>query len=194
MKKKLIIVAVGALVICGLLLSSGALAVKPTDNGNEMPSGHHYNLNIIGAKNVGDVGNSNGHTLFVNLNGRTKIFMTQDPEGVFKVVDRNGLDDNEAKFNIASGYWDVYARALGKPGGEVNISAYTGELYLGSVVLTRDRGKPQTENLRKLFYVNGDWIFDIPEWEGYYWDYNNDKLKLCQVRFYENTTHQGIQN
>ncbi|MCK4733954.1 MAG: hypothetical protein KAT65_15980 [Methanophagales archaeon] len=207
MKKKLIIVAVGALVVCGLLLSSGALAVKPTDAGNELPSGKHYNLNIIGAKNVGDVGNGNsmGHTLFVKLNNPTKILMTQDPEGVFQVVDRNGLDDGVAEFNIEPGYYDVYARALGKPNGDVTITSWgefeddTGNplLELGSVKLTREKGKPQTVNINKLFYVDvtllvdGEtvtydktWVFDIDELLEYYWDYDNDGLKLLQVRFY----------
>ena len=137
--------------------------------------------------------------MFVKLDGRTKIIMTQAADGVFQVTDRNGLDNDGAAFNIAPGYYDVYARALGKPGGKLNISAYGAflgledDLYLGGVDLTRNKGKPQTVNINKLFYVTvtiGDttypniWVFDIEELLEYYWDYNNDKLKLLQVRFY----------
>ena len=183
--KKTSIIAIGALVVAGLFLTSAVLAANEN---NGFPSGKHYNLNIIGVDKAKEVGDSNGHTMFVNLNRRTKIIMTQDPGGGFDVVDRDGTD-GRAEFNIAPGYWDVYARALGKPGGEVNISAYTDDLYLGSVELTRDTGKPQTKNINKLFYVGGEWIFDIGEFEEYYWDYNNKGLKLCQVRFYENATY-----
>ena len=202
MKKKLIIVAVGALVICGLLLSSGALAGNNL-KGNGFPSGQHYNLNIIGVNGKTQVGDSMGHTIFVDLKGRTSIIMTQGDE--FKVVDRNGLDDKKARFTIAPGVYDVYARALGSPKDKpwVNISAYkfafideddeTKWIYLDSVELNREKGKkPQAENINKLFYVGNNWIF-YTDLEGYLWDYNNKGLKLCQVRFYENTTYGGIE-
>ena len=201
--KKTSIIAIGALVVAGLFLSSVVLA----GNGNDLPSGKHYNLNIIGVdKEDMPVGNSMGHTLFVNLEKPTKIYMTQDPEGVFKVVDRNGLDKDGAEFNIAPGHYDVYARALGTPGGEVKITSYgefeddTGNpiFKLGEVDISRETGKPKTVNINKLFYVNVDllvdgvpvsytntWVFDIGELLEYYWDYDNKGLKLLQVRFYE---------
>ncbi len=176
--------------------------------------GAHYNLNIIGAKNVGDIGDSNGHTMFVKLNGKTKITMTQNPEGLFRVTDRNGLD-GEAEFNIAPGHYNVYAIARGKPGGNVKITA-SGEfedaiagtkiIPLGYVDLTRSKGKPQSVNINELFYVDvtictlGDngsciqetvyqdyWVFDIAELLSYWWDYDNAGLKNLQIRFYECT-------
>ena len=54
--KKTSIIAIGALIVAGLFLTSAVLAGV----GNDLPSGKHYNLNIHGAKNVGDVGNWNG--------------------------------------------------------------------------------------------------------------------------------------
>jgi hypothetical protein len=208
--EKLSVLAVGAIVICGFLLSSTALAGND-GNGNGFPSGAHYNLNIIGVSDKSQVGDSDGHTLFVNLDKPTKILMTQGTE--FQVIDRNGCQ-GAAEFQIAPGYYDVYARALGKPGGTVKINAtgnftpwydpVTGEtlLLLGSVDLTREKGKPLTVPINNLFYVdvtitngtinqtyNNYWIFAIPELYEYYWTYNNDHLKLLQVRFYENTTY-----
>ncbi len=180
--------------------------------GNEMPSGPHYNLNIIGSKYEKDVGQSMGHTLFVKLNGKTRIYMTQATDGQFVVVDRDGTDGT-AEFNIAPGHYDVYARALGKPNGEVHIESW-GEfadadsvklLKLGEVDLSRERKKPQTVNINNLFYVtvticvdydevahvcneyvtyNNEWVFDIAELLEYYWEYYNTELKLLQVRFY----------
>ncbi|MEK6934512.1 MAG: hypothetical protein AABW46_01410 [Nanoarchaeota archaeon] len=207
--KKLILSMVGIAVISILLVSTVFAGV-----GNTIPvNGKHYNLNIIGAKNVGDVGDSNGHTLFVKLNGKTKIVMTQDPDGQFKVTDRNGLD-GQASFNLAPGHYNIYATALGKPNGKVHIDAM-GEfedavegstlILLGYVDISRNKGSPQSLNINELFYVDvtlctavdaeGNciewvtyedyWVFDIEELLEYYWDYNNDGLKLLQVRLYE---------
>ena len=210
MKKKLIIVAVGALVICGLLLSSGALAGKPTNpdetyKGNGMPSGWHYNLNIIGkAEPISVEEDPNAHTMFVPEDSTppTKIYMKQNlSEGAtFQITDRNGFD-GETEIEIAPGEYDVYARALGKPNRWVNITSWgnftDGDGYvwyrIGAIDLNRTGGKPKTENINKLFYVTGDiygttfnkeWVFGITGLEGYWWDYDNHGLKLLQVRFY----------
>jgi hypothetical protein len=180
--------------------------------GNDMPSGPHYNLNIIGSKYEKDVGQSMGHTLFVKLNGKTRIYMTQATDGQFVVVDRDGTD-GAAEFNIAPGHYDVYARALGKPGGQVHIESW-GEFEddeavklfkLGEVDLSREKKKPVTVNINNLFYVTvtlcvdydevggvcneyvtytNEWVFDIAELLEYYWEYYNSELKLLQVRFY----------
>jgi hypothetical protein len=103
-----------------------------------------------------------GHTMFVPLNGKTKIIMTQNQSGVFQVVDRNGLD-GQTVFNIAPGHYNVYARALGKPGGNVHIQAngtfndsVNGDtlIMLGYVDIARTTGKPQSLNINNLFYVD----------------------------------------
>jgi hypothetical protein len=175
-------------------------------------SGNHYQLNILGDKCVDkEVGDSNGHSLFVNLNGRTKIIMTQDDINGFNIVDRNGCD-GEAKFNLAPGTYNVYARAKGTPGGKVNITAYgefedafgTTLINLGFVNIARNTGKPVSVNINKLFYVDVTlcteetlgvctewttytdyWVFAIDELLEYYWDYDNEGLKNLEVRFYE---------
>jgi hypothetical protein len=211
--KKLTIVAVGALIVCGLLVSTIALAGVENNNKNGWQvNGAHYNLNIIGKDRHADVGDSDGHTMFVKEDGKTQIYMTQGDE--FKVLDRNGLKGS-AEFQIAPGYYNVYAIARGKPNGKVNISA-TGNftdaesgyqlLSLGFVDLSREKKKPQSENINELFYVDVTlciavnettgaceewvvyedyWVFGIEELLEYYWDYDNDGLKLLQVRFYE---------
>ena len=176
-------------------------------------NGPHYNLNIIGAKTVGDIGNSMGHTLFVQLNGKTKIIMTQAADGQFVVTDRNGLDGS-ASFNIAPGKYNIYARGLGKPGGSTKIDAYgeftdaldgTQLVLLGYVNIERTKGTPKNVNINNLFYVDVTlclevnletgacykegvytdyWVFDIEELLNYWWEYDNQGLKLLQVRFY----------
>lgn len=193
-------------VITGLaLIGLGISATSPfAGQGNEMPSGPHYNLNIIAAPKDKDVGDSQGHTMFVLMSGNTRIYMTQDNVNGFHVVDRDGTD-GRAEFNIAPGYYDVYARALGKPNGDVHIESWgefeddggTQYLKLGEVDFTREKGKPDTKKINNLFYVdvtlmvggvpvvyNNTWVFDIVELMAYYWEYDNNNLKLLQVRFY----------
>ena len=218
MKNKYIL-AIGALVVvAGLFLSSVVLAnVGNNDKNGFQVNGNHYNLNIIGKDKHADVGDSSGHTMFVLENGKTRIYMTQDDLGVFDVVDRNGLD-GRAEFNIAPGHYNIYATALGKPGGKVKIDAWgnftdavegTQLILLGYVDISREKGKPQSVNINELFYVDVTlctaaeidpdtgklvctewttyedyWVFDIDELIEYYWEYNNDGIKLLQVRFY----------
>lgn len=211
MKTKLPIV-IGLLIVAAFFIPGVSAAADPLKI-----NGEHYNLNIIGVKTadqIKTVGDSMGHTMFVKLNGKTKILMTQDVGGVFQVVDRSGLDGS-AEFNIAPGHYNVYAKALGKPGGSVHIQAngtfddaLTGETLamLGYVDISRTTGKPQSVNINNLFYVDvtvctavvegvcteqtvyeDTWVFDIPELLEYYWDYDNAGVKLLQVRFYECT-------
>jgi hypothetical protein len=206
-------VMIGILIIIALCIP-GVSAVPDPFKVN----GAHYNLNIIGVKTadqIKTVGDSMGHTMFVKLNGKTKIIMTQDPAGVFDVVDRNGLD-GQAEFNIAPGYYNVYATALGKPNNAVDINAWglfddalsTDQLiWLGYVKISRNTGKPVSTNINELFYVDvtlctavdaegactqeitytNTWVFDIDELVEYYWDYDNAGVKLLKVQFYQCT-------
>src|SRR6266853_387415 len=87
-----------SVVFIGLSLQPGIASTNGTLP-NGFLSGSHYNLNMIGAKNIGDVQSSDGHVMFVQLNGKTKIEMTQSVDGTFAVTDPNGLD-GAASFNI----------------------------------------------------------------------------------------------
>ena len=116
--------------IIGLGLIAAALAVilpvagvfaGQNGNGNEMPSGEHYNLNIIGVskeKNP-NMGGGNGHRIFVPLRGSANIHLSQ---GDFAVLDANGTDGH-ASFQLpvpdsdddGITTYSVFARALGTP-------------------------------------------------------------------------------
>ena len=245
----------------GLILSLGygtALAGKSDDTvlkSNGFPSGRHFNLNIIGVpkdKEVPDMTGSNRHTIFVPLEsgddvGRSvKIQYVTDPADPdnFRVVDGNATDDNVAIIQVPYEYcldyvagcyemlsYDVYARALGKPGPDVG-AIITAEceymldvvdpagtegltcedtLLMGSFDVKRPGKKPVTVNITDIFRATGCldmsdpsidpdgvgvcntgdlefrnlWIFNIEELVSYMWDYDNNGLKLLQVRFYE---------
>ncbi len=176
--------------------------------GNGAPSGAHFNLNLIGVPQgkTADMTGNNGHRIFVNLAGRTKILLA---EGEFGVLDANGTDGS-AKFQLPSPdpdndgvtVYSVWARALGKPGGSSTmttcaIDPLTGEEYCSveSAIFVRSKGKSSfTDVSRQLLYMyvdlDGDGVaeryplFDDALQE-YFWAYDNQGLKLLQMRFYE---------
>jgi hypothetical protein len=203
----------GALAACfavSVLTSTAASAA-----GNGAPSGAHYNLNIIGVSKdkSAEMSGNQGHRIFVPLYGKPKIWLSESPS--FEVYDANGTDSNGASFGLpnpdpdADGIteYSVYARALGTPGGSSTTTtcAYDdvlGETYCStlSMVLVRDAkgGKSSFTNYsRELLYVyqdfDGDGIVDRMPLFGdsayqFYWDYDNQGLKLAQLRFYEIST------
>jgi hypothetical protein len=148
--------------------------------GNGCPSGAHYNLNIIGVANskTADMTDTNGHTLFVPLEGNVKIGLALAPEGEsFAVLDRNGTDGNGAKFqlpaadplNTGTTQYSVFARPLGKPNGKAKMTTgavdpLTGEDVYSVCVLNleRTKGQQKFENVSKeLLYIYA-YVYESP--------------------------------
>jgi hypothetical protein len=204
----------GRAAVC-LAVSALASTAASAAGGNGAPSGTHYNLNIIGVskEKSADMTGNQGHRIFVPLYGKPKIWLAESPS--FEVYDANGTDANGASFGLpnpdpdADGIteYSVYARALGTPGGSSTTTtcAYDdllGETYCStlSMVLVRDSkgGKSSFTNYsRELHYVyqyfDGDGVVDRMPLFGdsafqFYWDYDNQGLKLAQLRFYEIAT------
>ncbi len=194
------------------LLTLSAVVPAAAGTGNGAPSGPHYNLNIVGvpkSKTAPMDGNSGGR-IFVPLEGKTSIWLKEGD--TFGVLDANGTDGNGASFQLPNPdpnndgvtEYSVWARALGKPGGSSTTTtcAYdlAGELWCSvySMVLVRDKGKSSFTNVSKeLLYIyadlNGDGtaerypLFDSAL-QDYFWNYDNNGLKLAQLRFYEIST------
>jgi hypothetical protein len=80
-------------------------------------------------------------------------------------------------------------------------------LKMGSFSVDRVKGNPKPVNITDVFRATGCldvdgsgscntgdlqfsnlWIFNIPELQEYMWDYDNNGLKLMQIRFYETTS------
>lgn len=97
--------------------------------------------------------------------------------------------------------------ASGGPGDPTFDETCTETLLMGSFDVDRAKGKPQRENISDAFRATGCidvdndgvldagdycfsevWVFNIPALTEYFWDYQNNDLKLMQLRFYE-TTH-----
>jgi len=80
-------------------------------------------------------------------------------------------------------------------------------LLMGSFEVGRSKGKPSPVNITDVFRASGCldanasgvcdsgdlefsnlWIFNLEQLIEYFWDYDNNGLKLMQVRFYETTS------
>ena len=195
-------------ILVALLLVLAAAMPAAAQTGNGTPSGAHYNLNIIGVpKNKSaDMTNDNGHRIFVSLWTNTKILLYEGED--YQVLDANGTNGSAAfqlpnpdPDNDGVTKYSVWARALGKPGGSSTTTtcAYDelDQLWCSiySMLLVRDKGKSWFDNVSKeLLYIyvdlNGDGtaerypLFD-KALQDYFWDYDNNGLKLAQLRFYE---------
>jgi hypothetical protein len=210
-------------------------ATSASTTGNGAPSGSHYNLNIIGVPKdkTADMNNSDGHRIFVQLNGGSAvgditgknftdiskvntILLAPAPAGSsFQVLDANATDKSGAVFQLppdVSTTWTVWARALGKPGGKADMTTCatvtvidpltgvtTQEVVCSLATLKVERTKNAkfqnvTSYLLTLTLSAEDatlagctsttvGLFD-PCLQNYFWNYDNQGLKLLQLRFY----------
>src|SRR5438046_2037373 len=204
--------------VVAALSGTAVAAAQKASTGNGAPSGPHFNLNIIGVshdKNPNMNGNGSGNVIFVDLGTRTgdavttEILPRQAADCAFEVLDKNGTD-GEASFSLpVPGTYTVWARALGKPGGQSKIATcatfvdpITGEATIlcstDNEVFVRGTGKSKfrdvTSALTTITLVPGSpaqlacgtpsvslfatCLQDFP------WQYDNNGLKLLQVRFY----------
>ena len=166
------------------------------------------NMNGNGSGNVifVDLGTKSGVAV------TTKILLSQAANGVFEVLDKNGTD-GEASFALpAPGTYTVWARALGTPGGQAKIATCatfvdptTGLASIlcstDNEVFVRGTGKSSFRNvtsaLTTMTLVAGSpaqlacgttsvSLFDACL-QDFLWQYDNNGLKLLQVRFYPNS-------
>src|SRR5437867_4580052 len=177
--------------------------------GNGAPSGPHYNLNIHGVLKGGSASTgSNGHDIFVPLQGQCKIALSP---GDFQVLDPNCLDGS-AGFQLpnpvgsttstsVTTIYSVWAWALAKPGGSSSTTtcAYdlTGILICSTsqyvMVQTRKNGQSVFTNVTgDLLFVSqciDNKLIRTPLFDSslqdYFWQYDNTGLKLLQLRFYQ---------
>lgn len=227
--------------LAGMLALAGCdTASAPTSpqsgvslTGNGTPSGPHFDLNLIGIEQADRQmpDNAGGHVIFVRLYGRTDIELTADDTEPydFAVLDKDGTD-GEAAFQLpvdVSFTYDVYARALGKPGGTANLATcavdpttleelcstatlddlqhlvgkgngppkftnVSGELLFIQIDLTQfatdDPLVTCLEQNSDVKITQGGDLATVPLFndclQGYFWKYDNNGLRLLQLRFY----------
>ena len=217
--------------LCMLLLVALTLPGY-SQTGNGAPNGAHYNLNIIGVENPksSPLTGSDRHTIFVALGSKStvtsNIYLTQ---GDFQVCDGNAFDaaydcaGNQIKGQGAvfqlpcntnvpadvtcvagtvSASYEVWARALGKPGGSATITTcatdpLTTEVVCSTenVMLIRGKGKQTftdvTNQLTSIVvsFDGGLTYQRVALFAGglqdFFWQYANRGLRLLQLRFYQ---------
>ncbi len=164
MKSKLVVLAV-ALIVATISIP-GIMAT-----GNGATSGAHYNLNLIGKAKTDILPNdyNSGHRIFVNLEAKSKIYLTQgefdvtdadatDGRGGFQLPAPNTvIDPNTGE--VASSAYRVYVRVVGKPGGTGSLvtCGYTYDLTgteidtcsMEIVPLASHNGKPVFDDVTK---------------------------------------------
>ena len=208
------------LIVLGLAVGTAAALAQ---TGNGAPNGGHYNLNILGKRDCtpADLNANNGHTIQVFLNGGQKaadingtLALTLDrsnkiflqPGNDFQVLDGNACDG--ALFELpTNSCYQVYARALGTPGGYATVTTCAVDdngtpndksddvvvCSTGPALNLNSTKRPQKfQNVTKelttiTFALNGVTttvnLFD-PALYSYFWNYENHGLRLAQIRFY----------
>ncbi len=214
MKNKFVMAVALTAMIAAAVMVPNAMAGNG-GNGNGAPSGPHYNLNLIGVdknNNNGLPQNNCGNVIFVNLYGKSTIWLNESNN--FAVVDCDATDHDGGVFDLPApnntynpdgtwagpGNYTVWARAVGTPGGNGNITTCATDPSTNETVcntnylITRTKGKSTfadvTKQLTTVTYYNTALgknvtvdIFDQSLY-GYFWSYDNNGLKVVQLRFY----------
>jgi hypothetical protein len=193
----------------GVFATSAALA----GTGNGAPSGPHFNLNIHGVANGGGFNGNNQNDIFVPLNGSCKIMLQQSFTYDFQVLQPNCVTNPTAEFSLpapcaisqttglctsSTTIYSVYARALGKPGGQSNTTPCftdTTGTYCSMYNYAAVRGTGQskftnaTDSLLFVTQCMSGTTVTTPIFSNslaqYYWQYDNQGLRLAQLRFYQ---------
>jgi hypothetical protein len=182
-----------------------ALAFSVTSSAQAANSGGCYDLEVIAQKTkIVSSNDNNGHRIFINMNGTTKIMLQ---EGAFGVIDYNGTDGS-ASFSLPnpdptnSGVtsYSVFARMVGKPGSTLKSTtcAYdpllaTDICSVNSLDMKRITGTSKFQNVSAdMLYIyadiNGDGIIDrVPLFDSsltnYYWNIDSTGRAHAQLRF-----------
>ena len=184
------------LIVC-LIVVAMPLNMALAGKGNNVPSGPHYNLNIIGMDKIdkkADIGCGEGHRIFVPMEGKSKIMLTEGDD--FAVLDCVATSASPAEFqlpnpdpdNTGTTEYSVYFRLRGKPGGRV-IMATCATDPLEDVELCSDarivavretgHGKNKFENVSKeLLYIYAWVCVDYNEVAGVCEEYEYMRVPL----------------
>jgi hypothetical protein len=208
---KRLIAALAILVVALATLAGGHRAYAGAGNG--VPSGPHYNLNIIGIQKGGSASTtSNGNVIFVPLWGSCQIDLSESVDYSFQVLQPNCLTAN-AQFqlpnpdptNSGTTVYSVYARVEGKPqsSGPQAQTCFTDTTgtYCSTytMILPPHKAKSTFTNVSQqllyVYYVNSAGtcvrvpLFGDTGTGGsnplFFWQWQNNGTKLAQLRFYQ---------
>jgi hypothetical protein len=202
--------------VATLAIVAPAQLCAQTGNGAPSGPHYNLNIIGVAHDKSPNMSGASGDVIFVSLGTATdavttKILLSQSATGVFQVLDKNGTD-GEASFALpVPGTYTVWARALGTPGGQSKIATcatfidpVTGIATLlcstTNEVFVRGTGKSNFRNvttaLTTITLVAGspaELACGTPTvslfatcLQGFLWEYDNNGLRLLQIRFYPN--------
>jgi len=205
-----------AAVAVGMTATAAAAQKASTGNGAPSGSHFNLNIIGVAHGKNPNMAKGGGDVIFVGLGTSsdavtTKILLSQAADSEFTVIDKNGTD-GEASFALpAPGSYTVWARALGTPGGQsksATCATFIDPTTLTSTILcstdnevfVRGKGKSSfrdvTSALTTISLVPGsaaELACGTPTvslfatcLQDFLWQYDNNGLKLLQVRFYPN--------
>jgi len=203
---------ISAMIAIGMALGIGS-AVAQTGNGALSGPHYNLNIIGTEHCPGDDMVGTQRHVIFVELFGgdnpngqspssvtpKNKIYLFEGD--TFEVLDGNACD-GRAEFQLpAPGDYYVFVRPLGQPGGSATISLCATDIgdpadpsddvivCSTGEVLTRDKGQSKftnvTDQLTTVTLADGTVVslFD-PALQDYFWNYDNNGLRLAQLRFY----------
>ncbi len=186
-------------------------------NGAPSGAHYNLNIIGVPQGKTADMTDTSGRSIFVNLSGNTKIWLEKGDEFLVidrNGTDNDGatfqLPDPVSDCTTVDGItttcttnYSVFARAPGNSGGSAKMSTCatdpsTGEVVCSVQVLEVKQSSKFQNVTKYLLFVywdtNGDGSADtlVPIFDDrlqdYYWSYDNNGLKLLQLRFYECAT------
>jgi hypothetical protein len=188
-------------------------AAEKTGNGAPAGAHYNLNIHGVAKNKTASMTDSNGRSIFVPETGKCKINLVEGDFRVLDGNCTDGPASfqlpNPDPTNSGVTTYSVWARALGKPGGKATASTCadlvttdptTGvestATYCSVYTLSLERAKGKStfgDVSKELLYIYADLnadgtlerypLFD-PALQGYFWDYDNQGLKLVQLRFY----------
>jgi len=203
-----------ALMLLGVAALCVNSALAQTGNGAPSGAHYNLNIIGHDNCPGGDFTGSNRHTIHVALNAKSKINLTEgdfqvldgsacapNDTALFQLPAQ--VSDGDLEDPTFQEYW-VYARALGKPGGSAVITTCAYDPDLDETVcstentvdvLVRGNGKSSFQNVTKelttvCLDTDDNTVCDTRvdlfsgDLEDWYWDYDNNGLRLAQLRFY----------
>ena len=205
-----------AAVAVGMTATAAAAQKASTGNGAPSGSHFNLNIIGVAHGKNPNMAKGGGDVIFVGLGTSsdavtTKILLSQAADSEFTVLDKNGTD-GEASFALPlPGSYTVWARALGTPGGQSKIATcatfidpttFTSTILCSTdnEVFVRGKGKSSfrdvTSALTTITLVPGSAAelacgtptvsLFAPCLQDFLWQYDNNGLRLLQVRFYPN--------
>lgn len=215
MKSKAILCAMATAMVITVVPLPVLATTSETGNGAPSGAHYNLNIiGMSKAKNVDpDSITSQGHRIFVQLGNKdnaatTRILLLEGED--FAVLDYDGTDGratfqlpNPDPDNDGITQYTVYLRVLGKPGGKIRMSASAMDPEVGEVVSdmrvvsVREKGQMKFANISAALlyiyawiYVDGEWTYErVPLFsdllQDYLWSYDNNGVRLAQLRFYE---------